>query len=47
VVDNGPPPAPAAGVSRLPFLVDDYFIPNGCFSETASLSATDALDGLV
>jgi len=31
--DNGPPPAVDPNVLRLPFLVDDYFVPNGCFGD--------------
>jgi len=31
--DNGPPPAVDPGVVRLPFLVDDYYVPNGCFGD--------------
>lgn len=33
VPDNGPPAELAPGVIRLPFLVDDYFVPNGCFGD--------------
>jgi hypothetical protein len=33
VSDTGPPAEPAPGVIRLPFLVDDYFVPNGCFGD--------------
>jgi len=29
----GPPAELAPGVIRLPFLVDDYFVPNGCFGD--------------
>ncbi len=32
-VDEGPPEDLAPGVLRLPFLVDDYFFPNGCFGD--------------
>jgi hypothetical protein len=32
--DNGPPSAAVdPNVLRLPFLVDDYFVPNGCFGD--------------
>jgi len=33
VPDDGPPPAYDPNVLRLPFLVDDYFVPNGCFGD--------------
>lgn len=31
--DDGPPSGGARGALRLPFLVDDYFVPNGCFGD--------------
>jgi len=31
--DTGPPPAIDPKLIRLPFLVDDYFVPNGCFGD--------------
>ncbi len=31
--DDGPPADAEPGVIRLPFLVDDYFVPNGCFGD--------------
>jgi hypothetical protein len=31
--DPGPPDAAEPGVLRLPFLVEDYFVPNGCFGD--------------
>lgn len=34
VLDKGPPDEPAPGVIRLPFLVDDHFVPNGCFGDS-------------
>jgi hypothetical protein len=33
VTDTGPPSEPDPNVIRLPFLVDDYFVPNGCFGD--------------
>jgi len=33
VTDTGPPAEPPPNVIRLPFLVDDYFVPNGCFGD--------------
>jgi hypothetical protein len=37
VVDTGPPEVPAGSDAakelKLPFLVDDYFVPNGCFGD--------------
>lgn len=33
VADTGPPSEPESNVIRLPFLVDDYFVPNGCFGD--------------
>lgn len=33
-LDPGPPAEPASGVIRLPFLIDDYFVPNGCFGDS-------------
>jgi hypothetical protein len=33
VPDEGPPPAYDPNVLRLPFLVDDNFVPNGCFGD--------------
>jgi len=33
VADPGPPSEPAPNVIRLPFLVDDHFVPNGCFGD--------------
>jgi hypothetical protein len=38
LVDEGPPEVPSGSGSakelRLPFLVDDYFVPNGCFGDS-------------
>ena len=31
--DDGPPEPVDPNVVRLPFLVDDYFVPNGCFGD--------------
>ena len=42
--DNGPPPAVEPSVVRLPFLVDDYFVPNGCFGDDDCKSSVIHLD---
>ena len=35
IVDHGPPEVPSGDADqlKLPFLVDDYFVPNGCFGD--------------
>lgn len=33
VPDTGPPAEPPSNLIRLPFLIDDHFVPNGCFGD--------------
>jgi hypothetical protein len=42
--DNGPPAHVDPNVLRLPFLVDDYFVPSGCFGDGNCQGAVISID---
>ena len=44
--DNGPPPPNGLDASalRVPFLVDDYFVPNGCFGDADCKGGVISID---